>query len=102
MAKKRTPVLDPATVAEVFDPVNVGLLGYEDEEVELVLAGDGMTAAFLPTSIARLSGDRLEVVASLQRTVLAIQAAQERLSDEVHDARDLGVSWDVIGWCVGL
>lgn len=59
-------------------------------------------AAVVPRSLARMTADQGDVVAEMQRAGFVIQREQRALRELVRDAREVGLSWDAIGWCVGL
>jgi len=63
---------------------------------------DGRAAAFFaPRAYKRLTDEGQQVLASLQRIAAQIHEMQAHLDEHVLDARDLGASWDLIGWSVG-
>lgn len=72
----------------------------EPSEVAVTRLPDGR-ALLLPRSLRKHTGDTLEVVADLQHQVAEIDEGMQRVTQLVHELRDLGVSWDGIGWCVG-
>jgi hypothetical protein len=59
-------------------------------------------AVALPASVRRLTGERLEVVETLQDHARQIEFLRGRLDEVVPIARELGVSWAAIGFSVGL
>lgn len=63
--------------------------------------GTGRTAVLRPSSVERATPDQHDALHALQRAALGAREAQATLRAEVEYARDLGVSWGVIGWCVG-
>lgn len=72
-----------------------------NEDVHLVVDPVG-TAALLPRSAKRLDGEQMRVVKELQ--LLGHQwALLERDTDAIAaDARELGISWSLIGFCLGI
>jgi hypothetical protein len=72
------------------------------EEGRVIVRTPEGRAAVLPQSARRLGGEALEAYADLFR--VGVQIAQ--LEDEAHElvgqARELGVSWALIGAAVGL
>ncbi len=56
----------------------------------------------LPKSIAALTGDAAEVLADVQATARKIEKLEQRLRDEVAEARQHGVSWNALGWSTGI
>jgi hypothetical protein len=80
-----------------------------DEGTDLDLVADGVLVALapaggaylMPKSVTRLSGDAADVVAELQSAALARREISDRVEQLVREARDLGASWDAIGWSVG-
>lgn len=85
---------------DLFDPMT---LGVDDpgEDVLLMRSQSGR-ALLVPQSISRLGSDAADVVADLQQAALAVAEAQLRVAALVHEARLLGVSWNAIGWSVGM
>ena len=86
-----------------YDPMGPGLTGTR-EDVALVSHRDEdgkVRTAILPRSMTKLTGDALEAVSDLQRAALAVRKAQEQVAELVAVAREMGVSWDAIGWSVG-
>ncbi len=80
-----------------------------DDGTDLDLVADGVVVALapaggaylMPKSVARLTGDAADVVAELQDAALARREINDRVEQLVCAARDLGASWDAIGWSVG-
>lgn len=63
---------------------------------------DGLNhAAMLPSALAKASPELVVVLSELQHTAAEIQRLVGKLDDLVPEARDLGASWESIGWCVG-
>lgn len=93
--RKKTP-------AQGLEDVGPGLT--ETGPVEVVKTGTG--EAFFRPSIAprawgRLSPEAQDVAAGVQRIAAQIHEMQGHLEMHVLELRELGASWDVIGWCVG-
>ena len=61
----------------------------------------GRTTVIVPRAVARLSQEASEVVSDLQGKAFQLQEIREQVEDLVVIAREVGVSWDVIGWSVG-
>jgi len=55
----------------------------------------------LPRSIARLSGPAEVVVQHLQHLAVSRQQLEDAIAEAVLEGRELGVSWNAIGWSVG-
>jgi len=86
-----------------FDPAVGGVEGDEDVRVYVSERRDGhREAVVLPTSVRRLTGERLEVIEEMQRLARQAQWVRMRLDELVPVARELGVSWAAIGFSVGL
>ena len=82
-------------------------LGGEDDvgavRIQRVRAADGrLSAAVVPTAFGRLGGEAVEVVRDLQRVGAAMAALQVEARELVAEARELGVSWDLLGWSLGV
>jgi hypothetical protein len=56
----------------------------------------------MPRALRDLPGPTAEVVGGLQDCVAQLHEAQERLGRLVPVARAEGLSWDSIGWCLGI
>jgi hypothetical protein len=86
-----------------FEPMEVGNDDFEGGvTVQMVTDEDGgRHAAFVPVALGRLGAEGLGMMADLQKVVLQIRESQDRLGALVVEARDLGMSWGSIGWCVG-
>jgi hypothetical protein len=81
----------------------VGPIGAEhtEEDGEIgVWRVDGHIV-FVPRSYRRLSAEGKSVIGEMQEQVAHISQIQAALAESVTYARDLGVSWDLIGWSVG-
>lgn len=83
-----------------FDPLGIGRGHDIDQAVKVTrLAAGGVV--LLPQAIRRLKGESLEAAQALQETAAEIGMLQDRLEAYVGRARELGLSWNVIGWSVG-
>jgi hypothetical protein len=71
------------------------VFGVEFREV----AGGG--GYVLPRSIARLTGHAEVVVQHLQHLAITRQELEDAIAEAVLEGRQLGVSWNAIGWSVG-
>lgn len=90
VARKKQPDFDPA----------VGAVDH-DEEVRVYVDADRRAIA-LPSSIRRMTGERLEIVREMQELARDAEGIRGRLDELVPEARGLGVSWAAIGFSVGL
>lgn len=71
-------------------------------QVRIRTGHDGeRTTVIVPRAFARLSQEATEVVSDLQRKALQLQEIREQVEELVLVAREVGASWDVIGWSVG-
>jgi hypothetical protein len=79
---------------------------YEEDDYDgddrVVLRTPEGRAAILPKSAGRLGGDALEVYADLMGVGLQVAELEDRLGQLVDQARELGVSWSLIGSATGL
>jgi hypothetical protein len=57
--------------------------------------------ALNPRALERLDGDQQHVLAAIQTNAMQIRMATEDLDQHVALAREMGVSWHLIGWSVG-
>lgn len=67
-----------------------------------VVRGDTGRAAFLPFAARRLKGEALDVFTTMQRGGIIISEIEHDLHHMAHEARELGLSWSLIGAAVGL
>jgi hypothetical protein len=94
MAKRKRP-----TALEDTGP---GLTETESVHVLRTPAGSAFfRPAVPPRSWGRLSEEGQEVIAGLQQIAAQIHEMQGHLEHHVHEARELGASWDLIGWSIG-
>ena len=71
-------------------------------QVRISKGRDGERATVIvPRAFARLSQEGTEVVSDLQRKAFQLQEIREQVEELVLIAREVGASWDVIGWSVG-
>ncbi len=83
-----------------LDAVAVGHANPGGDGSVSVLYRDG-AAVIVPTAMRSLSGPAREVVEDLQDTVRRIAEDQDRLAALVSAGRQVGLSWDSLGWCIG-
>jgi hypothetical protein len=95
--KPRDPILETADL----EPGAEWLPDGEDDEVTIQL-GPGGGAYFTPRALRNLRGPQAEGVEQLQRAARDLFDAHKRLDELVPACRSLGLSWDSIGWCIGL
>jgi hypothetical protein len=69
--------------------------------VALLRSAEG-EAYVLPRSVGRLRGEAADVVVDLQRQARTIDELERRVDHLVEHARELGLSWAVVGWSVGI
>lgn len=87
-----------------FEPVNVGTGDHTEDGVSLYRATgpDGKQhAALMPKALGKLGKEGILMASDIQHTVISIRKQQEELEELIEQARDLGMSWNSIGWCVG-
>jgi hypothetical protein len=81
---------------------DLDLMGdYAGDDVDIVRTPEGL-AAMLPRSAERLDPMQMEMVRDLQRVGFAIRELEERFDALARETRDAGVSWSLIGFCLGL
>jgi hypothetical protein len=73
---------------------------FSDDSIVLQTGPGG--AMMLPKSAARLDPDQREVLADLQRTGHELRDVEQRADDLAREAREVGVSWSLIGFCLGI
>ncbi len=93
-------------VPEVDDPDSdeVGTADLPDASDEMVYVVAGPVPVMLPSSMMRLAKAdprAAELFALIQANVFERHDLVEQLGELVAAARDAGVSWAHIGWCVG-
>lgn len=101
-AKRTRRKAAPERVPDDWEP---RLGGAIDGPVEMaVMVGpDGQRhAVVLPRSVAKLEGEAAEVVSQLQHAAADAEKARRRVERLVLEAREVGASWDAIGWSVGV
>jgi len=67
-------------------------------EIRRTAEGHGV---LVPRALGRLTGEAAEIAAELQAIALHRAELLRLLGEAIADAREAGVSWSVIGWCVG-
>jgi len=80
--------------------IRVGREDGAEDGVAVVVRGG--RAVLVPRMLRNLSRQGDELVEELQGTAMALEAGQERLDKYILAARAEGLSWNAIGWCVGL
>lgn len=84
--------------------LDAGRLGdvQEGDDVGILMTPGGK-AMLAPRALRSLRGEALEVAAAIQRTHMERARLLAQLDEQlVPEARELGVSWDSIGWCLGV
>ncbi len=85
----------------VEDTEDLTLGSESSENVAVMLGGDG-AAYFAPRSIREATPRQQSAAARIQTTVRLLGQGQVQLQMQVVDARFEGLSWEAIGWCMGL
>jgi DNA-binding IclR family transcriptional regulator len=94
-----TPARSRKRPAEVEErPFDTAQLG---DRMRLDRAGSGR-AMVVPAAARRLKGHAAELVAELQMSALLAQELRQHIDELVPAARANGVSWNMIGWCLGI
>lgn len=102
MSNKRRATRRPAK-RDADDVLDVRL-GREDApggDVAVMRDGDG-SAYLMPRALRDLDRDQAAAARRLQDVADALAVGRDHLEAAVHRARSLGLSWDSIGWCIGL
>ncbi len=73
----------------------------DDDHVELRRLRSG-SVVLVPRALRNLGGSDLQQAAFLQEEAATVQDSLARLTGRVVAARARGLSWNTIGWCVGL
>ena len=74
---------------------------FPDEDLAVVRTQDGH-ATLLPRSASRLSGEALETYATMMKAGFMLREMEDDVREMVLEARQLGVSWALIGSALGL
>jgi hypothetical protein len=71
--------------------------------VALVITEDGRSIMepIMPKAVERATAEQQTLIADLQGPVRVIMLAVQDLDAAVFAAREGGLSWQTIGWCVG-
>jgi hypothetical protein len=87
---------------EDLDPMSDEVAAANGVEIRVHREPDGTrSSVIVPRSVARLDPRQAGMVSDLQRHALLLQQVRGLIEANVLDARDLGVSWAVIGWTLG-
>jgi hypothetical protein len=98
----RVPWVREGIMRDVTEDVGPGI--GERGAVEIVRSADGeafFRPAIRPRAWDRMGGEGRSMLAGVQRIASQIHEMQGHLGEHVMEARDLGASWDLIGWSVG-
>lgn len=79
-----------------------GDLSPEDQDGGVAIMVGSAGAFLAPRSVRNLGPEGQEVARVLQENVEIIQGAQEGIAWAVEQGRALGMSWNALGWCLGL
>lgn len=85
------------------DPVQPG--GLEDGDVQVVRSSTGevfFRPSVRPRSWDRIGDEAQFILSGVQRMAGQMSELERHLEVHVHELRDLGASWDLIGWSLGL
>jgi hypothetical protein len=74
---------------------------FPDDVIELIRSAEG-TAVMLPRSAQRLDPERRAMVRELQRIGFSLGHLMEHVDELAGDCREAGISWSLIGVCLGL
>lgn len=102
MAKRkapRKPVADPSLDEDLdtgFMDTEGGVVSVYDPE-----SGRAYFAPLEPAGLKKLSPQAAQVLSELQSIVIHRRDLAMELEERVQVLRDLGVSWQLIGWSVG-
>lgn len=91
MMSKNVPPQDPSLLPE-GESVIVSVTG----------EGVGRRASLRPSSLERATGEQSGALEALQTLALERRELEMMLSAHVEQARDLGISWGLVGWSIGL
>lgn len=89
----------------IFDPARVGTSEGAINGVEVVVSQDddgARHAAIMPRAMSKLGRDGVLMASDLQHTILEMQKLQTQLEEQIEEARVMGMSWNSIGWCIGI
>ena len=83
------------------DDLDEILAQFPDDLVSIIKTTSGK-AVMLPKSASRLDPDQLEALRDLQRVGLVLRQLEDRADELAHECREMGISWALIGFCLGL
>ena len=84
-----------------YDPPGQSIEDFpDDQRIGVTRLPDGRHVV-LPESLTRLAGHDLEIAADLQHVAAELRRLDDHRTALVREARDSGLSWNAIGWCVG-
>jgi hypothetical protein len=84
-----------------FDRIDLGRADSAEEGVEVRRLTDGR-AVLVPRALRDLRGAPADLVADLQHVAGEIARGQDLLDGLVPECREAGLSWNSIGWCLGI
>lgn len=85
------------------EPVQVG--GQEDGAVDVVRTSEGdvfFRPHVRPRAWDRLGPEGQFLLAGIQRLAAQMSELERHLEEHVREAREVGASWDVIAWSLGM
>lgn len=83
------------------EPIREQEWALEDEDVVIVREETG-SVSIVPRSVRKAPPEAREAITSMVRAAAAYEQALIELGATIETARDLGVSWDAVGWAVGV
>jgi hypothetical protein len=84
-----------------WEPGSDPLGDYPDDLIEVTRYPEGV-ALILPRSADRLDGERRAMIRELQRIGSMLAHLSEHADGLALDCREAGISWSLIGFCLGL
>jgi hypothetical protein len=76
---------------------------FDGDDVVVVASGSAAEgsrrAVMLPRSARRLDLEQMSAVRAMQLVGMQLARLEDELGGLVDGARDLGISWSLIGWC---
>lgn len=91
---------DPSDSVDFASDFGINNDDFGDEAITISVSNG--SAAFLPISVLRAAPEVRAILGDIQDVVLARQKLLRDLDRLVLEARDLGASWNILGWSTGM
>lgn len=84
---------------DLVDGIDAGLMANEVEDVSLVRMRDTGHTGFLPNAARKYPAAVQARLVEVQRAAMEIMRLRDFVDAEAPELRDMGVSWNVLGFC---